>query len=491
MRDADDPRTVCVTIRTDGDSRGGAVMLRATKLVEECLVPLALQTVDDAAQWFTQTFPEPGEERRDGPDRPPVTVPYGLVGPSLLLLGVRGDGPATVPAPWDPNTPTPWVPANVGPGVLLNERNGYSLPFESIRFATTGTDEEWVRASRCFELRPIGGPAWPLELVAPPRIEEPHGTGAGGSGLVIETRSGTLRCRRVEADDHALLSIAARAARDGFTMPPVTVAEVEDLLQLTAQASARARWESGAMDLDAYRRELLDLEAFEVLMDEDGDEAIALRHRIGRAPRGSTVRLSTGDGWLAPEDSLVEAAEQGWTRHRTRTLRPWAANHFRDVGWLNRPAWFVALSAEGSQSWTSVPDEHRPAALDAARASIEAAHDTVIEEEWQEREDVTEEIETAVATWRERRGQRPLGQEAVHEIITLIDPALLERAPEPTVHDGWREDVLESDREYEERWEAWVEQDLGGPAECPIALDELVDRVAPFARTSDEDDLRF
>lgn len=492
MRYVDDPRTTRVTMRIDGEAPGGRVTLRITGLVGERLVPLAFPTADAAERWFTQTFPDsdPGEVRRERDDRREVSVPYGLIGPSLALLGVRGDGSANAPVSSDRPALTPWVPASIGPGVLTDDE-GQALPFERIRFAPTGTAEDWVRAGRSAELHVIGGPAWPLELVAPPRIEGSRGVGPWGTGLVLETRSGTLRCRAVEVDDHALLSRVAGGAQDRITMPPVALEEVEDLLRNAAWATTRARHESGAMDLDAYRRGLHDVEAFEVLMDEEGAEAIAMRHRIGRYPSGSTVRIASDGGWLTPDESLVRAAELAWTRDRTRTVRPWTANHFRDVAWHHRPAWFVALAAEGLQDWTSVPDEHRPAARDAAMASVRAVWDAVMAEDSDEmlREEVMEAIATAVATWRERRGKAPIGRQDLDRIVALVDPELLEDASEVTAYDEGYDDVSEYEREHEERWWAWAAEDDDAPADCPIDLDEFVDQVAAFAPVLDEDDI--
>ncbi len=480
-----------------------------------------------AIEWFKAHLIRPGGDdqsertaRVDRLEQLDVDIKAGLVQASLDFLTTGATGEPLPARRWTDESPMPWVPRTVGPGILVNDRNGHSLAFEEIRFAKGSAEEgDWVLPGRTIRLVPIGGPEWRLELLAPPFVGELQ-PGAWGTGLVLETQCGTLRTRLVTGNDVALLTRLQRG-RDRLAPPHLATEEVEDLLRLAAQAGARVRMAHSGLDLEAYRKEVRDIEAFEVLLDATGQETVGLRHRVGRARGGSTVRVASWlawDGWLDPDESLIVAAEQGWTRNRTRAVRPRVAHLFTSGRPLAR--WFLGLAEEGVEDWAGVDDAHRLGALEAAMASIDAVRDADMEEAAREaasevendlRESVLAEREAKLrellAAWRESTDQPALDDNEMVRLIGLIDPTLrpFETATEdehgghePSLYDLYYElqSDLEWERQYESqlelaeewnRWCHWVE-DEPDDAACPIDIDELIDRVAPFASLRDEDD---
>ena len=482
-----------------------------------------------AIEWFKAHLIRPGGDdqsertaRVDRLEQLDVHIKAGLAQASLEFLTTRATGEPLPARRWTDESPMPWVPQTVGPGILVNDRNGHSLAFEEIRFAKGSAEEgDGVLPGRTIRLVPIGGPEWRLELLAPPIVGELQ-PGAWGTGLVLETQCGTLRTRLVTGKDVALLTRLQRGG-DRLVPPHLATEEVEDLLRLAAQAGARVRMAHYGLDLEAYRQEVRDIEAFEVLLDATGQETVGLRHRVGRARGGSTVRVaswSAWDGWLDPDESLVVAAEQGWTRRRTRAVRPRVAHHFT----TGRPlaGWFVGLAEEGIEDWAGVGDAHRPGALEAAMASIEAeeeaaweeaASEAAMEMEEDHRRSVRAErgtkLRELLAAWRESTDQPPLDHDEMARLISLIDPTL--KPDETATEDDYEvleqslsdlqselQREVESDREYESqlelaeewsRWYRWVEDAPDdAPSDCPIGIDELIDRVAPFAALRDEED---
>jgi hypothetical protein len=506
MRDAECMSTIRVTLTRGALEHRYVLTTNDLPRHRELHVPLVFGSDSSAAMWFRSALLR--ERLTD------LTVPISGRSPEGLLratfesLGVDADGSASAGAEpssatpsdaWADDGPTPSVPVSVGPGTLVNDRNGSALPFERIRFGREDSAEAWTRAGETFNLFPIGGPRLPLELLAPPRIDVHH-PGPFGTGLVLETRAGTLRTRAVTREDVVLLTRLG-LGRTWLAPPSLSTAEVEDLLLLAAQAGARVRMRNHDLDLESYRHEVLDIERYEVLLDADGGAAEALRHRIRRARGGSTLRVASHlgtDGWLGHEESLVLAAEQGWTRGRTRAVRPTVAHHFVDVEDRPLAAWFVGLCAEGVYDWEDVDDEHRPGVLAAAMAWTEAEETAAIEQEEAEEKALlrTEKLAEHLAAWRAETGQLPLGWQDMHRLVELVDPS---PPSEDDEFDGLDLGYYDADREYEarleeaeeaSRWWAWIEDAPDdAPSDCPVHLETLVDRCAPFASIGEDDAL--
>jgi len=512
MRDADmtdELRILLEQSGPDGGDLGNLYVLTAERRsISDPRLHLWFPTWNSAVDWFHWATVRPEGSTRQ--DAPPGSTLRAYAPESLLLASfeVLGTAEGVVPVRPRHAGPRPWVPASVGPGVLVNERNGRSLPFERIQLLAGESGSEWGPAGRSFNLFPIGGPCLRMPLLAPPHIDAARSEDRRGLApdLVLKTFAGTLRTRRIIADDLDLLSRAARGASRAAQPPRVTVDEVEELLELAAAAGHRARSRGSELNLAAYRTGVRDIERFEVLLDEEGTEAIGLRYRINRPRGGSAVRVAEphdGATWLSTEESLVRAAEDGWTRSRTHAIRPETVEHFLNVGTRPLAAWFVGLCADGIDDWSEVADEHRLGVLDAALAWTEAEEDAAREEagakyvqELAEREHShrVDRLRHHLEEWLAETGQDELPWAELMGLVERIVPS--PPSEEAEYDDPWSAYDIESEHDYQlelgeewQRWYRWVDDSPEeGYLDCPISLYELVDRVAPFATTREEEE---
>lgn len=392
---------------------------------------------------------------------------------SFAVLGVAVDESRTTSQSRqsDPS----WIPSRIGPGILENAATGRTMAFERIDFVGQNHDRGWVMGTQRMMLHATGGPQWPLELLASPsmRTPDPRDRTSTGSGLEFETAAGLLRCRDAQSEDQVLLSRLSRSSRD-LRPPALSQAEMRDLLDLDAQASARARQPSGAIDLDAYTKECREIERYEVLLDDARERTTGLRHRMRRASGGSTVRVwseSHPGGWFGRLESLVLAAEQNWARDRTIAVRPELAHHFATEQPID--AWFVAIAEDGVDEWSGVRGEYRACVLDMAENWTE----WMAEEEWRANHEADEAWQMFEAAGLEHLDQA--GEAVTSSPTTPIQELTLQEEIRLEVEADIARGIEE---EQWERWWAWIRAGAEDPsAECPIDLEELADRLRSFA----------
>lgn len=479
MRDADDRFSeVVVSLSAVGDDAGHHELhTGGLGPSTDRLIRLRFRSGWEATGWFDALLSSGwSRELSRGNETPKrYQVQARLLTTSLAVLGVAEEAPQ--PSTMVEPACHTWVPSRVGPGILENAATGRTMAFERIEFLGHDHHRGWIRAPRMIILSAIGGPRWPLELLSPPALQtpDPDDRGSAGSGLEFVTAAGLLRCRDARCEDQTLLSRLPNSSED-LKPPALSREEVRDLLELAAEASARTRRPSGAIDVGTYVKEFREIEHYEVLLDDARERTIGLRHRIRRARGGSTVRVRSErapNGWFDPFESIVLAAEQGWVRNRTVAVRPDLAHHFATNESLL--AWFVGITEDGIDDWQDVRDEFIEGVLGAL--------EYLPEWEWGEWH-VAEEARQADCEAAEEAFQLCEDYDEAQPAPWGVDvfPSTLSEFQREALRDRENEIAQDMEEEAAERWNAWEKAVTENPrAECPVSLSELADRLRGIA----------
>lgn len=476
MRDADDRFGRVVVTMPAIDPAAGYYEMQTGRSVSGAgpSVRMAFRARSDAETWFFALLRSGRHRELSSSNAMPKQYEVGrrLLAASLDVLGVAKAVPR--PSALDEQARHTWVPSRFGPGILENVSTGRTMAFESIEFFGHDQNGGWIRVPERVILSAIGGPRWPLELLGAPifRPADPEDRASTGYGIEFITAAGLLRCRDARCEDQNILSRLSSTSPD-IEPPSLSRDEVRDLLELAAEASARARRPSGAIDVDAYVKEFRKVERYEVLLDDARERTIGLRHRIRRIRGGSTVRVrseSAPNGWFDPFESIVLAAEQGWMRNRTIAVHPDFAHYF--VTNESLQAWFLGITEECIDDWQDVRDEFIEGVLGALEYLPEWEWEWA---EWQAAEDAAE----ARAQADQEEVEKALKEEgwvATPFVYTTEDLQAEMRT------DLENEIAWGIEKEAGERWTAWVKAcDEDPRAECPVSLAELADRLIGIA----------
>lgn len=473
MRDADDRFGEVVVTMPAIDPAAGYYEMQTGRSYSGAgpSVRMAFRSRSDAETWFSALLRSGRRRELSSSNEMPKQYAVGgrLLAASLDVLGVAKAVPR--PSALDEQARHTWVPSRVGPGILENVSTGRTMAFESIDFFGHDQHGGWIRVPERVILSAIGGPRWPLELLGAPalRTPDPDDRGSAGSGLEFVTAAGLLRCRDARCEDQGLLSRLSSDSRD-IEPPSLSRDEVRDLLELAAEASARARQPSGAIDVDTYVKNFREIERYEVLLDDARERTIGLRHRIRRIRGGSTVRVRSErapNGWIDPFESIVLAAEQGWVRNRTVAVRPDLAHHFATPASME--SWFTGITEDGIDDWQDVREE----IIEGVLGALENLPDWEMNE-WQAAAEAQEA--QAQADWEEEVALREENWVATPFVYTAEDlRSEMQSDIEAEIARG-------IEQEEGERWHAWVEAcDEDPRAECPVSLSELADRLSGIA----------